>query len=184
MTKPKRKKTHIASDSLTPKQESFCQYYIDTGSAPEAYRMSYSTENMKWESIRVNANKLLHDAKIIRRLEELRIEEAAQSRIDRAKIEKVLFDIANVDPADMYVIDEKTGKTKLKSPSQMPKNVRNALKSIKNNKGVVSYEFNGKTEAARLLGSWNGWDAPTQIDVRSSKSSELRIGFDDDYNDE
>ena len=184
MTNPKRKQTHIASDSLTPKQESFCRYYIDTGSAPEAYRMSYSTGNMKWESIRVNANKLLHNAKIALRVEELRAEEAKQARIDRSKIERVLFDIANVDPADMYVIDEETGKTKLKSPSQMPKNVRNALKSIKNNKGVVSYEFNGKTEAARLLGSWNGWDAPTQIDVRSSKSSELRIGFDDDYNDE
>lgn len=184
MNAQKRKKTHIAADSLTPKQESFCRYYIDTGSAPEAYRMSYSTGNMKWESIRVNANKLLHNTKIQRRIEELRIEEAAQSRIDRAKIEKVLFDIANVDPADMYVIDEETGKTKLKSPSQMPKNVRNALKSIKNNRGVVSYEFNGKTEAARLLGSWNGWDAPTQLNINGKVSHELRIGFDDDYKDE
>lgn len=178
----KRKQTHIASDSLTPKQESFCRYYFDTGSAPEAYRMSYNTENMTWESIRVNANKLLHNAKIALRVEELRAEEAKQARIDRSKIERVLFDIANVDPADMYVTDEKTGKVRLKSPTQMPRNVRRALKSIKNNKGVVSYEFNGKTEAARLLGSWNGWDAPTQLNINGKVSRELMIGYDDDIN--
>ena len=58
--------------------------------------------------------------------------------------------------------------------------MRNALKTIKNNKGVVSYEFNGKTEAARLLGAWNGWNAPTQIDIGGKTKQEIRIGFDDE----
>ena len=38
----------------------------------------------------------------------------------------------------------------MRSPSQLPKRARNALKKIQNNRGVVNYEFNGKTEAARI----------------------------------
>lgn len=180
MKNTKGKATHIASDSLTPKQEAFCRYYVDTGFAPEAYRMAYNTENMKWESIRVNANKLLHNAKIALRIEELQREYAERSKIERSKVEQVLLDIVTADPADIYIYDEQTGKMRMKSPSQMPKRIRSALKTIKNNKGVVSYEFNGKTEAARLLGAWNGWNAPTQIDIGGNVKQEIRIGFDDE----
>lgn len=176
--KRKQKKTR-ANDSLTPRQEAFCRYYVDTGYAVEAYRMAYNTENQKYDTIRVNANKLFRNTAIILRIEEIQREESERSRVDRAKVEQVLLNIINADPSDLYHFDEKSGKFRIKSPTQIPKRLRNAMKSIKNNKGVVSYEFNGKTEAARLLGSWNGWDAPTQIDVRS-KDRELTIGFDDE----
>lgn len=57
---------------LTPKQESFCLAYLETGNASEAYRTSYDASKMKPESINVNASKLLADAKITLRLAELR----------------------------------------------------------------------------------------------------------------
>ena len=31
---------------LTPKQEGFCQNYIETGNASEAYRLNYNAQNM------------------------------------------------------------------------------------------------------------------------------------------
>jgi phage terminase small subunit len=58
--------------ALTPKQENFCLAYLETGNASEAYRRAYDAENMKPESINVNACKLLADAKIALRLDELR----------------------------------------------------------------------------------------------------------------
>lgn len=58
--------------ALTPKQEAFCLAYLKTGNASEAYRQSYSAANMKPESINVNASKLLSNAKVALRLEELR----------------------------------------------------------------------------------------------------------------
>ncbi|MFG0827888.1 terminase small subunit [Pseudomonas sp. CJQ_7] len=58
--------------ALTPKQEAFCLAYLETGNASEAYRQSYSAANMKPESINVNASKLLSNAKVALRLEELR----------------------------------------------------------------------------------------------------------------
>lgn len=162
------------------KQEAFCRHYVDTGNATEAYRMSYDTSNMKPETIWSNASRLLVSSKVAARINEIQQEYAMRSNVDRKRVERVLMDIVQVDPADMYIYDDNTGKVKLKTPTQMPGHVRRALKSIKNNRGVVSYEFNGKTEAARLLGAWNGWNAPTQIDIGGRDKQELTIGFDDD----
>ncbi len=181
MTKPKKKqKNTIADSTLTAKQEAFCRYYVDTGIAAEAYRMAYDAANMKADTIWSAACRMLANSKVDARIKEIQQEYAEQSRVERKKVEKTLMDIIQVDPADLYTYDEKTGKYRMKSPCQMPRRVRNALKTIKNNKGVVSYEFNGKTEAARLLGAWNGWNAPTQIDLGGKVQQEIRIGFDEE----
>lgn len=58
--------------SLTIKQEAFCQAYIETGNASEAYRSSYAAENMKPDAIHVQASKLLDNPKIALRVAELR----------------------------------------------------------------------------------------------------------------
>ena len=176
----KKQKNTIADGTLTAKQEAFCRNYVDTGIASEAYRMSYNAEHMKPESIWCNASQLLSNTKVAQRIEEIRREYAEASKVERKKVESVLMDIIIADPSELYTYDQKTGKHRLKAPSQMPKRIRNALKKIKNNNGVVSYEFNGKTEAARLLGAWNGWNAPTQIDIGGKVKQEIRIGFDDE----
>lgn len=168
---------------LTEKQERFCNYFLDTdGNASEAYRMAYDTSNMKPESVWSNASQLLDNTKVAQRIDEIRAKRAAETVVERKKVEKVLMDIITADPNDLYSVDAKTGRIKMKSPNQLPKRMRNALRKIKNSKGVVEYEFSGKVEAARLLGSWNGWDAPKEVNVSagSNLKGELRIGFDDD----
>ena len=67
--------------ALTPKQENFCLAYLETGNASEAYRRSYNAQNMKPESINVNACKLLSDAKIAQRLDELRAPAIAKAQL-------------------------------------------------------------------------------------------------------
>jgi phage terminase small subunit len=168
---------------LTVKQERFCQYYIDTGIASEAYRMAYSTGNMKPATVNNNAYMLLKRSEITARVKELRAIDEEAHRVNRAKVEQVLMGIVEVDPAELYFVDENTGKVKVKSPHQMPVRVRKALKTIKNKKGEISYEFNGKTEAARLLASMNGWEKPKEVKLTGGDSpvkTELRIGFEDE----
>ena len=168
---------------MTEKQEKFCNYYIDTeGNAAEAYRMAYDASNMQPNSIYNAASILMDNPKIAQRISEIRAERAEASKVERAKVEKVLMDIITSDPNDLYTVDARTGKIKMKSPNQLPKRMRNALKKIKNSKGMVEYEFNGKVEAARLLGSWNGWDAPKEVSVKNTGNvmGELRIGFGDE----
>ena len=115
-------------------------------------------------------------------LQVTRLQRAKESKVSRDKVEKVLMDIVMMDPNDLYIVDPVSGKIKLKSPSQMPKRVRNAMKKISNDKGKVSYEFNGKVEAAKLLASMNGWNAPQQISIggQGGNVNEIRIGFDSD----
>lgn len=57
---------------LTPKQEKFCQAYIETGNASEAYRQAYDAENMSEPSINKEAAILLCDPKITPRVDELK----------------------------------------------------------------------------------------------------------------
>lgn len=66
---------------LTPKQENFCLAYLETGNASEAYRRAYNAQNMKPESINVNASKLLSGAKIAQRLDELRAPAIAKAQL-------------------------------------------------------------------------------------------------------
>ena len=120
---------------LTEKQEKFCNYYLDCdGNASEAYRMAYDASKMQPETIWSNASRMLASNKVAARIAELRSERAEASKISREKVEKVLMDIVMMDPNDIYLVDPVSGKLKLKSPNQMPKRVRNAMKKISNDR--------------------------------------------------
>ncbi|SHI01856.1 terminase small subunit [Desulfofustis glycolicus] len=64
---------------LSPKQEQFAMEFVVTGNASEAYRRTYPrARNWKEGSVHVNASKLLSNANVQLRVEELK--EAARSR--------------------------------------------------------------------------------------------------------
>ena len=65
---------------LTTKQEIFVQRLIEGNSQREAYKFAYNCENMKDESIDVEASKLFYSPKIIQRYEEL-LEEHKQKAL-------------------------------------------------------------------------------------------------------
>lgn len=57
--------------SLTPKQEMFCQKYVELGNASEAYRQSYNASKMKSETVTERASRLLKEYKVSARVKEL-----------------------------------------------------------------------------------------------------------------
>lgn len=77
---------------LTPKQEAFCLAYIETGNASEAYRRSYNAENMKPETINVQACKLLADPKIATRVDELKAEHLKRHEVTVDTIRQMLLE--------------------------------------------------------------------------------------------
>ena len=161
-------------EPLTFKQEKFCKYYVDTeGNASEAYRMSYNTSNMKPETIWSAASRLLANSKVSTRINEIKAQRAKESEVERKTVERVLMDIVLANPDDLHFVDPATGKTKMRTPSQLPKRARNALKKIQNKRGEVTYEFNGKTEAARILGAWNGWEADKNVNIKGGDGNKV-----------
>lgn len=106
----------MTEPKLTPKQEKFCQLYVETGNASEAYRESYDSGGMKPESVNRKAKELLDNVKIAARIGQLRerlvkkhnvtvdslIEELEQAR-------KLAFETAQVSAA----VSATMGKAKL-----------------------------------------------------------------------
>ena len=66
---------------LTPKQEKFCQVYIETGNASEAYRQAYNAEKMRPDTVNNKAYGLLQKGGIRARLDELRAEHKKRHEI-------------------------------------------------------------------------------------------------------
>lgn len=96
----------MADLNLTPKQESFCQLYIELGNASEAYRQSYDADSMQGDTVNRNAKALLDNNKIATRLDIIRkehamrhnitvdtllieLEEARKTALDATKLEKL-----------------------------------------------------------------------------------------------
>lgn len=67
--------------NLTPKQEKFCQLYIELGNASEAYRQSYDADSMAEPTVNRNAKALLDNNKIATRLEQIRKEHSKRHNI-------------------------------------------------------------------------------------------------------
>ena len=57
---------------LTPKQEKFCQVYIETSNASEAYRQSYNASRTKPEVVAVKASQMMANGKVKVRIDALR----------------------------------------------------------------------------------------------------------------
>jgi len=64
----------MAHVKLTAKQEAFCQGIADGLGQADSYRAAYDAEDMKENSVYVNASKLMKNAKVTQRIAELRSE--------------------------------------------------------------------------------------------------------------
>lgn len=162
---------------LTPKQEKFCQVYVDSGIASFAYRQAYNTEKMKQETVWQSASKLLNDPKVTTRVEEIRAERAEETKVDRARCEEELMAIATASVTDIFEYNKEKGRTVLKDPISFKQSTKKALKKVSNKRGEVSYEFHSKTDAIAKLAAMNGWDAARKVEVGGKLETNNNIVF-------
>ena len=93
--------------NLTIKQEKFCNYYLETGNASEAYRRAFSCSRMKEKTIWEKASVLLLKDKVRARIEQLRVELQRRSDITKDEAVGILADIARANIVDALMV--KTG---------------------------------------------------------------------------
>ena len=163
--------THVRSALAALEQAG---YLRREQNVPHVYADSLLVANMAEAASRIDASD---------RFTLAQRENAKRSIVDRALVEKKLMDIVEVDPAELYYWSEEKGKFVMKSPHELPKHLRSALKKISNKRGELTYEFNGKVEAARLLATMNGWEQPKEVKLSGGGvpvRSEIRIGFDEE----
>jgi phage terminase small subunit len=87
---------------LTPKQEAFCQRYIETGNASEAYRLSYNAARMKPETVNRKAFDVLANGNIAARLDELRAHHMRRHEVTVDRIVSELAKIAFANAQDFF----------------------------------------------------------------------------------
>lgn len=96
----------MADDSLNDKQLKFCTEYAKHGNANEAYAKAYP--GTKRSSVEASAYRMLANAGIKEKVNQLRAETKANSKITREKIAKELAEMGftNVDVAELKFGDK------------------------------------------------------------------------------
>lgn len=165
------------TDRLTPKQENFCNYYIETGNASEAYRRAYSCDRMKSETINERSSRLLKECKISTRVKELQDELQERSDISKDEAVKELSNIVRVNVLDYVEVSDvvKIGEDKMpfvvgqeiiiKDLSSLTKEQQRCIKSISPTKGGIKIELCDKIAAIDRLSKMLGWDEVTKHSI-------------------
>lgn len=92
---------------LTVKQEKFCQAYIETGNASEAYRVAYSAQKMTENTLWANASRVLKNSKVLARVKEL---QEANQKAHSVTVESLRDDaLALMEAAQAGVLENKAG---------------------------------------------------------------------------
>lgn len=172
---------------LTPQQELFCQYVVDAygtdtrGILVAAYRKAYNCKSdTKADWHYSEATKLRQDPKIAQRIEQLEEELARPRTIARERLISDDVRILDLDPLDLWIIDEKTGLWRMRYLHEIPKDIRRLLKFTRNGKRLIPDV--DKDAAKKRLIDVLGYASAKDLNITSttSHSGELRIGFDDD----
>ena len=159
---------------LTPKQEKFCQLYIELGNASEAYRQSYNCSKMTTEVINVKASELLNkNGKITVRVEELR--QAHQQR-HNLTVDNIIADLQEYRDICM-------GRKPL-TITTVVKNAQEGTAQSVNTECFV-FEPTGANKALELLGKHLGM-FKDRVDVTSGGNAlpaVINISFSDEPED-
>lgn len=161
--------------ALTIKQENFCNFYVESGNASEAYRRSYSCEKMKPETITEAASKLLTDYNVSTRVNELKANLQKKSDITKERILNELSSIVFADIRDYVIFESKevyNEETELyhfetqlnfKPFSELTDSQAKAIESIKQTRDGFELKLHGKNWSIEKVCKMLGFDAPTKI---------------------
>lgn len=156
---------------LTPKQEAFCNYYIETGNASEAYRRAFCCARMKPNVVNVKAVELLNNGKITVRVKELKDELKQKSDLSKERILNELKCILDSKITDY--VDLQGGKLIFKDFSSLSESQIKAIESIKQGRNGIELKLHGKSWTIEQICRMLGYDAPTKQEITGKDGKDL-----------
>lgn len=151
---------------LTIKQEKFCNRYIESGNASDAYRYAYDCTRMKDETVNNKAYILQNKGDIRERLTQLKDELKKKSDITKERIIEEVVAVLNAKITDYLDFDGHT--LKFKSFADLTENQIKAIESIKEGKFGIELKLHGKEWSIDKLNKMLGFDAPEKMDITSA----------------
>lgn len=157
------------SNELSIKQEKFCNYYLESGNASEAYRRAFSCSKMAEKTIWEKASILLSKDKVRARVELLRSELQRRSDITKDEAVGILADIARANIVDALVVRKSQDFTTILvgDISKLPLNIQRSILSVKSSDKGYEVKLYNKIDAIEKLSKLLGWDAPVKQEVSS-----------------
>lgn len=163
---------------LSIKQENFCNYYLESGNASDAYRRAYSCKGKSDNAIWVEASRLANNPKVALRISELSSEMRRRSDITKDEAVGILADIARANIVDALEIksDEMFATIVVKDVSALPIGIQRAILSVKGTDKGYELKLYNKIDAIEKLAKLLGWDATEQKDiVKEDKNDSITI---------
>lgn len=171
--------------ALTPKQESFCLAYLETGNASEAYRRVYATGKIKPETINRSAKELIDNPKIAARLAELTKEATSKAVMTRQRALERLSMIAETSITDILEFDEKEldgadGPVRetiwrMKDSSEIPSIAAATIKSVTMTKFGPKIEMYDRLSAIQQLAKMQGWESASKHEISGPNGGAINV---------
>jgi len=161
---------------LTIKQEKFCNYYVETGNASEAYRRSYNCVNRSENTIWESASRLLKSSKVLARVKELQNELKKSSDLSKDRLLSELTNIAFSSIAHLHntwierkdfdlITDQQKSTIKSISTKILKKNIGTHDEPEIVDVEYVKVELHDKLKAIERICKMLGYDEPIKIDM-------------------
>lgn len=152
---------------MTPKQEKFCQKYLELGNASEAYRQVYSCRRMKEKQVWEEASKLLKNPKVTQRIKELQEEMRKRSDVTKEEVLRMLRGIMYADIRQFLTIKE--GSVQWKDSTEWTDEMAMQVESVKQGKDGLELRLNSRTWSIQRICKMLGFDAPQEIKIDACK---------------
>lgn len=156
---------------LTVKQEAFCNYYIETGNASEAYRRAFCCQKMQEKTIWERASVLLAKDKVRTRVKELQEELKGKSDLSKERILHELKCIVNAKISDY--VELKNGVLKFKDFDELTEEQIKAIESVKEGRAGIELKLHGKAWTIERICKMLGYDAPEKTETSISFAKPL-----------
>lgn len=164
--------------SLSIRQEKFCNYYVESGNASDAYRRAYSCKGKSDNTIWVESSRLANNPKVALRISELRSEMQRRSDITKDEAVGILADIARANIVDALEIKSNEMFTTIvvRDVATLPISVQRAILSVKSTDKGYELKLYNKIDAIEKLSKLLGWDTSEQKDIaEKSKRDSITI---------
>ena len=152
---------------MTPKQEKFCQKYLELGNASEAYRQVYSCRRMKEKQVWEEASKLLKNPKVTQRIKGLQEEMRKRSDVTKEEVLRMLRGIMYADIRQFLTIKE--GSVQWKDSTEWTDDMAMQVESVKQGKDGLELRLNSRTWSIQRICKMLGFDAPQEIKIDACK---------------
>lgn len=172
---------------LTIRQEKFCNYYIETGNASEAYRRAYDCNKWKEKSVWEKSSAMLNNVKVQTRIKQLREELQRRSDITKDEAVGILADIARANIVDALIVktDKDSTTILVRDITELPVNIQRAIISLKSTDKGYELKLYNKIDALDKLSKMLGWDVPAKQEISGSARIEChKVVFEDYTNDD